>query len=78
MLLERLRAAGETLRSGTPIAYVATLGPRNRVSWSEGDQLLESKEGAWPMPFGTYVRLSELRDALLGRYDFLALNDAVM
>ena len=77
LFLEHVKATGEKLRRGTPSEYVISFGPGNRVNWSEKGPIRAPSE-LLPMPFGTHATIENLRDALLGRHDLLALNDAVM
>jgi hypothetical protein len=77
LILERLAAAKKTLRCGQPYEFIATLKSSNRIEWNDGPQI-HVFDGSEPMLFGSHARLESLAEALVGKYDTLALHDAVM
>jgi len=74
---EHLRAAGQNLRRGIPNEYTAVLGLDNRISWVEGGPIEKTNTASLPMPFGSFVRINHLKEALIGGHDHLALIDEV-
>lgn len=76
-LLARLAEAGRTLSRGVSVEQIATLHPDGRVVWTDGLPISVS-DGSQPMPFGSFVRLESLTQALIHGEDVIALNDKVM
>jgi hypothetical protein len=77
IILEKMYRAGDTLRRGSFTEYIANISPKNKITWTSASVTHDKDSHKLPWSAGAFATLDMFRDALLGRPDFFAMNDAV-
>lgn len=77
IILEKMYRAGATLRRGSFTEYIANISPKNKITWTSAGAIPAMQSHNLPWSAGAFATLDMFRDALLGRPDVFAMNDAV-